>query len=38
LKIYRMQNFLSPKKNLLVPIPHVRPMGWSGTEIILASC
>jgi hypothetical protein len=20
------------KKNLLVPIPHVRPIGWSGTE------
>ena len=22
----------SQKKNLLVPIPHVQPIGWSGTE------
>ena len=32
LKICRMQEFLGPKKDLLVPIPHVRPIGWSGTE------
>ncbi len=23
---------LGPKKNLLVPVPYVRPIGWSGIE------
>jgi hypothetical protein len=27
-----MRNFLGPKENSLVPILHVRPIGWSGTE------
>jgi hypothetical protein len=27
-----MQKFLGPKKDSLVPIPHVQPIGWSGTE------
>ncbi len=26
------EKILGPKKNSLVPIPHVRPIGWSGTE------
>jgi hypothetical protein len=28
------------QKNLLVPIPHIQPIGWSGTEIFwpLAKC
>jgi hypothetical protein len=32
LKICKMQKFLGPRKNFLVPIPHVQPIGWSGTE------
>ncbi len=32
-KIRRVQKFLGSKKMLsLVLIPHVRPIGWSGTE------
>jgi hypothetical protein len=34
LKICRMQKFLGLRKNLLVPILLVRPIGWSGTEKI----
>jgi hypothetical protein len=29
---WRCKNFLVPKTNLLVPIPHVQPIRWSGTE------
>ncbi len=32
LKIRRMQKILGPRKNLLVPIPHIRLIGWSGIE------
>jgi hypothetical protein len=27
-----VQKFLGQKKLLLVPIPHVQPIGWSGKE------
>ncbi len=32
LKIRRMPKILGTNKNLLVPILHVRLIGWSGTE------
>jgi hypothetical protein len=31
-KKFKVQKVLVPKKLLLVPIPHVRPVGWPGTE------